>query len=324
MSILVGELSCCGSAVMPDTDATLDIGGAIDRTTSVEFEDVAGALQAVSDSAGDVTQSVTVTYRDAAGVALTLALALNGQTVVSDATVVERLLKAVKDLSCAGNVAVESAVAVQAGTAAGGGVNYITLDAGASAVDDFYRGMVVRETNGAKRVRRVVFYTGATKKATVDQLWGGSPPDGTTTFRVSNGFYLAKAPTEVMEVRRPFYAATSDPVVAKTYYEKVFLTNDHATLTLTAAEVSEFADPEGDVEFALETTLDGAGTNGGANNRQVAPSAGVGAFDSAAKATVGGTVPAGSAQGVWLKLSLGIGAAAQNSSYTPQLGGSTT
>jgi hypothetical protein len=324
VSVLTGDLNCYGSAVMPDDDSVLDIGGAVDRTRTVEFVDVGSdSLQAVSSSAADVTQSVDVAYRDATGVALSLSIALAGQAVVSDATVVERILKAVKDLTCAGDVALEAATAVLSGTLSAGGLTSATLPVGASPVDDAYRGLVLRETNGARRIRKVVRYTGASRVAVVDRAWGGSPPDGTTTFRLSAGAYFPKLPFEVFEVRRPFYAASSDPLVAKTYYEKVFLSNEHATLALLEAVVSEYDDPGADIEFALETTLDGSGTNGAGNSRQVAPSAGVGAFSSADKPAVGSVVGAGQAQGTWLKLSLPADAPAQNTTYTVALTGTS-
>jgi hypothetical protein len=325
MSILIGDLNCYGSASMPDDNTPTAIGGAIDRTKTVEFIDVTtDDLQAVSSNAGDTTQSITVSYRDATGAIQTLVINLNGTTVVTNATVVERVLKAIKSATCAGQVALESQTAVRTGTAQAGGANTITLDTGASAVDDFYRSMPIRLTGGtgSGQIRKVVSYNGTSKVATVDIAWGTNP-NSSSTFRVSKGVYFAKTPFEVSEVRRPFYNASADPSSAETFYDKIFLSNEHATLTLTTASVVEFSDPSGDITFALETTLDGTGTNGGGNNRQVAPSSGVGTFDSTTKTVATGQIPAASRQGVWLKLSLAAGATAQNTTYVPELTGAT-
>ncbi len=325
MPIGLGELWVYGSAVMPDDDSTLNIGGAIATSKTVEFIDASGTLQGVSSAAGDTTQSVTVTYRDTAGIIQTLVIALNGTTPVTNAAVTERLLKAVKSATTTGDVAVETQTAERTGTAQVGSTSTsIILDSGASAVDDAYRGRIVRLTGGtgSAQIRRVVKYVGTTKVATVDRAWSVTP-DGTTTFRLSKGIYFAKSPVEVTEVRRPFYNAAGSTSTAKTYYEKVFVKNTHATLTLTTAEVQEVSDPDGFIDFALETTLNGTGTNGAGNNRQVAPSAGVGAFSSAAKPVTTGSLIAGDTQGVWLRLSLPISVVADNIDYVPALAGVT-
>lgn len=71
-------------------------------------------------------------------------------------------------------------------TAQAGGASTITLDASASAVDDFYNGALVVILDGtgdtvpvAERTRRITDYVGSTKVATVDAAWG-TQPDNTT------------------------------------------------------------------------------------------------------------------------------------------------
>lgn len=73
--------------------------------------------------------------------------------------------------------------AARTGTAQAGGNNSITLDAGASAVNDFYKGLNVWITSGtgAGQVRVIVSYNGNTKVATVDRQWQTSP-NGTSVF----------------------------------------------------------------------------------------------------------------------------------------------
>jgi hypothetical protein len=60
------------------------------------------------------------------------------------------------------------------GTAQAGGTNTITLAAGASAVDNFYRGRVIDRTGGAGsggETRIIYSYNGTTKVATVYPKW---------------------------------------------------------------------------------------------------------------------------------------------------------
>jgi len=324
MSITLGELKIYGSASMPDDDTPTGIGGAIATAKTVEWVDAAGTVQGVSSSSGDTTQSVTVSYRDVGGVIQTLVIALNGQTVVTNAAVTERLLKGIKSATTGGDVAVEKQTAEFTGSSAGATSNTITIGAGASAVDDFYRGMIIREPDSSslRRIWQIVSYNGTTKIATLDHETVGALPSA-VSIRISKGFFFAKLPAEVTEVRRPFYNASADPSLTKTYYEKTFIKNTSTGLALTSSFVAEFADPSGKITFALATAKDDTGTNGGGNNRQVAPSSGVTVFDNSAKDVPSSSLGSGEAIGVWLKLTLAPGDTAQNTTYTPRIQGAT-
>lgn len=327
MSILLRDLRLYGSASMPNDDTPTAIGGAIDLTKRPVFTDASGDFQAISSNTGDITQTVTVSYRDSGGAIQSHAFALNGQTPVLFTSTADRLLKAIKSATCAGDVAIENQTATLSNTAQAGSADDITLNAGASATDDAYRGMVLRTTGGTgpNQIRQIISYNGTTKKATVSRAWGTNP-DSSTTFRVSTGFYFELSPNEALEVRRVFYNAAADPPggSALTYFEKLFFKNSHATLTLTAATVKENADPSGLVTFTLETTNNGTGTNGAGNNRKVAPSTGVGTFSSSDQNPAGSQLLAADVVGLWVKLSLAAGQAAQNTSYTTELTGTTT
>ncbi len=325
MSITQAEIKIYGSAVMPDDDATQNIGGAISTSKKMEFSDIAanGNIQIVS-SATDTTQTVAVTGRNAAGVLISEAKTLNGTTVVPMTvnTVWERLLKAVKSATTTGDVAVEAVTATRSNTAQGGTANDITLDSSASATDGYYNGQVIRLTSGtgSGQIRQIIDYNGTTKKAVVSSAWGTNP-DATSQFKISTGMVFDKSPAEILEVRRPFYNASAPATGSRNYYEKFFVKNTNATLALTSAIVKEQADPSGKITFMLPATLDDTGTNG-ANNRQVAPS---GTFDSADKNVANSqNLSAGSAQGVWICLTLAAGDAASKTSWTPRLQGNTT
>jgi hypothetical protein len=79
-----------------------------------------------------------------------------------------------------------STTTIRSGTAQGGTATTITLDAGASSVTNFYRGMTVNITGGtgSGQSQRIYFYNGTTKDATVPAAWS-TIPDNTSTFTVT-------------------------------------------------------------------------------------------------------------------------------------------
>ncbi|HXH12340.1 MAG TPA: hypothetical protein VNP04_21550 [Alphaproteobacteria bacterium] len=74
---------------------------------------------------------------------------------------------------------------IRSGTAQGGAAGTITLDAGASATDDFYTDAFVLLTGGtgAGQCRLISDYVGSTKVATVTPNWV-TAPDATSTFAI--------------------------------------------------------------------------------------------------------------------------------------------
>lgn len=74
---------------------------------------------------------------------------------------------------------------VRTGTAQGGAGATITLDASASATNDFYKGQVVYIVSGTGlgQARGVSGYVGATKVASVDRSWATNP-DNTSVFQI--------------------------------------------------------------------------------------------------------------------------------------------
>lgn len=324
MSVAICDIKTYGSASMPDDDSSTNIGGAIDTQKKAEMKDISpsGNIEIISSASGDTSQTVAVTGRDAAGVQISETKTLNGQTAVAMTaqTTWERLLKAVKSATAAGDVAVEAVTAERTNTAQGGGADasgnpYIDLDAAANAADDYYNGMVIRTTGGTgpNQIRQVIDYVGSTKRAYVSRTWGTNP-DATTTFRVAQGMVFDKSPVEIMQVRRPFFNASAPSTGTRKYYEKLFFKNTHATLALTSAVIKEASDPSGKIAFMLPATLDDTGGNGAGNSRQVAPA---GTFDSADKNVANSqNHSAGAAQGVWVELSLAAGDPATKTTYT--------
>ena len=331
MSVLPSDIVVYGSANMRETDTGAQ-GGAIATSKRVVFEDISptGNIEIVSSNSGDTTQSVTVTGRNGAGELISEAKTLNGTTVVAMTaeTSWERLMKAVKSAATTGDVAVMAVTKERSNTAQGGAnatasvMAYIDLDASASATDDVYRGMALRTTGGTgpNQIALIVKYDGTLKRAFVAKDWS-IVPDGTTTFDVGQGTVFEKTPSEVLEVRRPFYDVAADVAggADRDYYEKVFFKNNHGSLSLTAATIAEQDDPSGKVDFGLAGSLDDTATS---TDRQTAPG-GI-TFDNTTKNVANSqNHTAGAAQGVWLHLALSAGDAAQKTTYTLRESGST-
>lgn len=81
---------------------------------------------------------------------------------------------------------VDATLAIRGNTAQAGAAGSITLDAGASATDNLYRGLkvVLASGTGAGQCRLISGYTGASKVATVTPNWI-TTPDNTSVFIVA-------------------------------------------------------------------------------------------------------------------------------------------
>lgn len=333
MSVEAYNLILHGSATMPDDDTTTEIGGAIDKSTKLTFAQLAntGVLNVISSAAGDTTQDITVYGRNAAGEKVNEAISLNGTTEAQGAISFERVMKAIKSATTTGVVALYSDTNLHSGTAQDGDTNWVQLDVGASGTDNEYQFDVIVFTGGtgAGNVAEIVKYDGTEKKAYV-RGWPVATPDATSQFIIAHGAVMEKSPDEIDEVRVIAYDAAANPQggAQKVYYEKGFWYNQHATLALTNAVISEVAEgAAAKIEFALEDALDGSGTNGVGNDRFTAPSSGLTAdgFSSAAKNVVNSqNFSPQSGQGVWFKLTLDAGDAAQKSFYKLQVTGQST
>lgn len=74
---------------------------------------------------------------------------------------------------------------IRSGTAQAGGASSITLDSGASAIDDYYTGAIVNITNDSPanargQARKITAYVGSTKVATVEGTYGTNPSSAST------------------------------------------------------------------------------------------------------------------------------------------------
>src|SRR3990170_958186 len=86
-------------------------------------------------------------------------------------------------------------VTIRSGTSAGGAAGYITLDASASAVDDYYNGMVCIATiDGNVEARVISDYTGSNQQAAVVPNWNVVPDaDDTFIIKLPEGVQINQA-----------------------------------------------------------------------------------------------------------------------------------
>lgn len=116
-----------------------------------------------------------------------------------------------------------------------------------------------------------------------------------------------------------FFQNSASESGSTTRDEKFFWKNTNGTLTLNSATVTLTADPASKITIALAATKNDSGSIA---NRK----AGTGltySDDNVALSVPGGVLAAGDAIGVWPRLSLGAGDAAQKTSFTTQLAGTT-
>jgi len=116
-----------------------------------------------------------------------------------------------------------------------------------------------------------------------------------------------------------FISSTSEASIT-TRFEKAGFKNEHATDTLTSAEVTLTSDPSASVRIAVETAKNDSTT---VANRKATP-AGVSFVDDGVVVAVpGNQLEAAAAVNYWAELTRAADAAAIKTSYTVQLGGVT-
>jgi hypothetical protein len=187
---------------------------------------------------------------------------------------------------------------------------------------------------GGSIVSETETLTGTTPVATAQaferilKITCSSASHGTITIRKeSDDVTIATMENGIDAVRRPFYDATAEASggSAKVFYEKVFVQNDHATLSLLSATITASADPSGLLAFDLEDAVNDSNST---SNRLTSPAGGdmLGSptWDDAEKAVPGTDLAAAGEIGVWLRLSLAAGQAAAKTTYTLTVAGSST
>ena len=143
---------------------------------------------------------------------------------------------------------------------------------------------------------------------------------GTVTVRRQTGpTTLRTIPAGERGFMAFFREVASDPSSTVNRYSKGFWKNTNGSLALTSAVVKENADPAADITFGLYGSLDDTNT---ITDRTTAPG-GISFASTDANVANSQSLTAGSAQGVWFKLTLSAGASALKSTYTTELDGNT-
>jgi hypothetical protein len=340
-SVSAKHIIIYGSTNMQENDSSTPQGGSINKNVKVIFTDIdtTGSIYVVSDNSSDDQQTIlTITGRDASGALISEAqpLSASGTALSVTDSSFERIIKVtVTGSTPSGNLGAFSRHAKHSATLQGGtqalGTPQIKLDSSASGTTDDYKGYVIRMTGGnaVHNVREIVAYNGTTKVASLRTGLSATPThnDG---FSIYPGCVLEKslgvAGSDITSVRRPFYNVAADPDDAVIKYEKVFVFNLNADTTLsntTLLEVNEGLYTY--ASFSMETSLSGSGTS---HNRATVPPSGIGSWfdysDGAQDIPNSKNFTNNAGLGVWLKLMLAAGAAAQNDVYSLQTSGQTT
>jgi hypothetical protein len=163
---ITGNLSGSAGSV---TGAVGSVTGAVGSVTGA-VGSVTGAVGSVTGAVGSVTGNVGGNVTGSVG-----SVAAGGITAASIASAALASAKFANDTGLA---------SIRSGTAQAGAATTITLDASASAVDDFYKNTMIYLVSGtgSPQARFISGYVGSTKVATVP-TWATNP-DNTSVFTI--------------------------------------------------------------------------------------------------------------------------------------------
>lgn len=132
---------------------------------------------------GRIDASVGAVAADAITAAAIADVAIDAGAIAADAITAAKIAAGAIDRA---TFAADTGLAtIRSNTAQAGATSTITLDASASATDEFYTGALIYLTGGtgAGQARVVLSYTGSSKVLTVDRSWI-TTPDNTSTFAI--------------------------------------------------------------------------------------------------------------------------------------------
>lgn len=121
------------------------------------------------------------------------------------------------------------------GTAQAGASSTITLDAGASANDDFYNKcyITITEGTGKGQTRLITDYVGSTKVATVDTAWD-TTPDNTSVFRIYSGRFT---PYNSNSVSEKIATIESDMNIGRFFKDNIYRGSKHTEGSISGIEI---------------------------------------------------------------------------------------
>ncbi|HWL70428.1 MAG TPA: hypothetical protein VNS22_18895 [Geminicoccus sp.] len=126
------------------------------------------------------------------------------------------------------------------GTAAAGATGSITLAAGASAVNNFYRGFVIQTSGGAGsgQTRMIAAYNGTTKVATVTPEWDVAPDD-TTEYTIPKQVRYSPSSSNIPTLSMYRYFIPSDNGDAR--LERLLGAAGNVRMSLSPSELPRFS-----------------------------------------------------------------------------------
>lgn len=149
---------------------------------------------------------------------------------------------------------------------------------------------------------------------------GATDGSRTVTLRQGSGGATRATIGPNETTRRALFYASASEASQTIRYEKVFWRNNHGTLTLNAAKVTLTADPASRFEIGLAASK---GDTGSVANRKTAPGGITFVDDGVEQSVPGGVLAASETIGVWLKQTLPADDAAQKTTVTTRLAGTT-
>ncbi len=143
---------------------------------------------------------------------------------------------------------------IESDTAQAGASTTITLAAGASATNDFYKNLYIKTTGGtgSGQVRKVTAYNGTTKIATVVSAWGVTP-DATTTYEfcLNDIFISANTGNQALI---PLLLQTNGDIVPGTYTFNITYWDSNLSVNYLTTITYDygFTFPTGDITPAVD------------------------------------------------------------------------
>jgi hypothetical protein len=180
-------------------------------------------------------------------------------------------------------------------------------------------GAIVSETTALAGTTPVVFSSLGVIERFMKSLLASAAAGIVTIRRSPSGATVATLAAGKTSTRRLFYDSASE-AGATTRFEKLFLKNEHGTLTLNNAALKLTTDPAATIRIGGAPSKDDSAT---VTNRKTTPASVTFVDDGVSQSVPGGTLEAAAAIGVWAEMQRGAGAAAIKDTFTVELSGTT-
>lgn len=181
-------------------------------------------------------------------------------------------------------------------------------------------GAIVTETKALTGTSAVIFSNLGVIERVLKIVLASAAAGVVTVRRSVAGATVVAIPVGKTSVRRLFYNSSSESG-ATTRFEKFFMRNENATLTLNAASLKLTADPATTVRIGGAPSVDDSAT---VANRKATPSSVAFVDDGVAQAVPGNVLAASSAIGVWVEMTRSGSAPAIKNTFTVELSGTST